>query len=217
MFDTGYLTVARLRGAPIRFHWSAPLGAVLFGGLAFVPGFWLGFLVLILSHELGHATLVSRRGLRTFSVDVHGFGGVCRYDGAATERDRAVIAWGGVLAQLLVLALTFAAVLALGEPQSAFGFDLVSALTRTNLILIGLNLLPFRPLDGAQAWRVFRRGGGSGRRERKPRGPRKEAPRRSAGPRSEDADEVVDSVRRALRDAAKDARKGDIRGGNGES
>ena len=37
-----------------------------------------------------------------------------------------------------------------GRSGAPFVVELLDALTRINLILIGLNLLPFRPLDGAE-------------------------------------------------------------------
>ena len=39
----------------MRVHWTLPVGALVFGQGRFVPGFWLGFFLLVLVHELGHA------------------------------------------------------------------------------------------------------------------------------------------------------------------
>ena len=156
MFDRGHLTLFRWQGIPIRAHWSVPVGLVLLTGLRFAPGAWLGVLSLILLHELGHAFLVRRAGLVVLSVELTGFGGVCRWTGAATARQRAAIAWGGVLAQLLVLSVAAPIWWLWGRSGAPFVVELLDALTRINLILIGLNLLPFRPLDGAEACGWFR-------------------------------------------------------------
>ena len=203
MFRTGYLTVGRLRGIPIRLHWSIPVGAFVFGRFAFVPGFWLGFFLLVLLHELGHAVLVQRYRLHVEAVEVHGLGGVCRYSGYPSPLERSVIAWGGVLAQALLLFATLATVWLLGAPASTFGRELVSAFTMTNLVLIGLNLLPVPPLDGAEAWKVF----AHWRVRRK--GAQRKLRKRSANEGKVDVevdmDEVSESVRDALRSAAKDA------------
>jgi stage IV sporulation protein FB len=156
MFETGYLQIGRLKGAPVRIHWSVVLGVLVFTGFRFAPAAWLGFVLLLLAHELGHAALVLRYRLDVVSVDVHGFGGVCRWNGVSTRWERAVIAWGGVLAQLAILALTYGVVLATGAPSSSFATELVYVFTATNLWLLLINLMPVAPLDGADAWTIVR-------------------------------------------------------------
>ena len=152
MFETGFLQIARIRGAPVRIHWSVALGALFFTGLRFEPAAWLAFLALVLIHELGHAAIVLRCGLRVVGIDVLAFGGVCRWSGDSTPLQRAVIAWGGVLAQLVLLAATWGIVLATGAPTSRFGMELVSVFTETNLWLAMVNLFSsIPPLDGATA------------------------------------------------------------------
>lgn len=156
MFNSGFLTIARFRGVPIRLHWSTAFGALLFGGLKFAPAFWVSFVVLVLVHELGHAVFVQRLGHRALSIDVTGFGGLCHWDPrGATALHAYAIAWGGVVAQagLLLLALAYRWIA--GPPQSPAGTQILSAFTHTNLWLIALNLIPVPPLDGASAWRLF--------------------------------------------------------------
>jgi len=153
---SGYLELGRLWGAPIRLHWSLPLGALVFTGLRIAPGAWLGFALLILVHELGHALAVMGAGQRVVAVDVLGIGGLCRFEGHPTLGQRVLIAWAGVLAQAALGLATLAAWRFLGPPSSDFQADLVYAFTRTNLELILLNLLPVPPLDGVEAWGVLK-------------------------------------------------------------
>lgn len=80
---SGNLTVGYVWNAPVRVHWSVLIGLVLFGG--FRPGAWIGFLVVILAHELGHAVLVRRSGLRVVAVSLHAFGGECQWLGQPTS------------------------------------------------------------------------------------------------------------------------------------
>ena len=156
LFDSGFWTPGRLGGVPIRLHWSLPVGALVFGRFDWVPGFWLGFFVLILVHELGHAFLVKRRGLSIREVRIHGMGGVCMHE-AGTRYDHAIIAWGGVLAQLLVLLVPAYLVWRfVALPPSPFLAELFSALIYTNLLLAAFNLLPVGGLDGATAWQLPR-------------------------------------------------------------
>lgn len=155
MFSTGYYTIGRFKGAPIRIHWSAPLGALFFGGFAFRPGFWLGFFVVIILHELGHAVVVKAVRQHVAGIDVIALGGVCKWSGPVTSIQRALIAWGGVWAQMLLFAAA-QITLFFWAPPTAFFADLAVVLTTTNLWLMALNLLPFRPLDGAEAWPLFK-------------------------------------------------------------
>jgi stage IV sporulation protein FB len=170
MLERGSLTLGRLWGIPIRAHWTLPIGALVFSGFRFEPGFWLGFFLLVLIHELGHAFLVKANGLRVVGIDISGFGGLCHWSGYATDRQRGAIAWGGVLAQALLLIVTFGLFMAIGRPSNAFLGELTSVFVYTNVFLIGLNLLPFPPLDGYEAWRfvgrVFR-GSRSGKKSRR--------------------------------------------------
>ncbi len=152
--DGGYLTIGRWRGVPLRMHVLTPLGALLFTGFRLEPGAWLGFLVLIVLHEMGHAAWVMRYGRRVASIDLHAYGGVCRWSGEVTGFQRSVIAWGGVMVQAMVFGLTTCAVALFGRPSGVFLRELVNVLTTTNLWLMVLNLIPLRPLDGAEAWKI---------------------------------------------------------------
>ena len=155
MFQNGYWVVGRLRGATIRLHWSILVSAVVLSRFHWSPGFFVAYPCLILIHELGHALLVWRRGHTVVGVEASGFGGVCHWNGNASPFDEALIAWGGVLAQLAVYAATQLWLAFVGEPRTEFGWQVVSALTGSNLYLIAINLLPIPPLDGARAWRIF--------------------------------------------------------------
>jgi stage IV sporulation protein FB len=177
----GYLTLGRWRGAPVRAHWTLPVGALVFGQGRFVPGFWLGFFLLVLVHELGHAIMVRRERQRVVSIDIHALGGVCRWAGDPTivsgtlkgfpnppavvrgepsspaphaSIARAWIAWGGVIAQAIALVGAYAVLAAAGPPERVFTAQLAAAFTSTNIWLIAINLIPVPPLDGAEAWKL---------------------------------------------------------------
>ena len=176
MFNEGYLRIASWRGAPIRVHWSVIPGAWIFGGFQLDAVSFAAYFLLVLLHELGHATVVRATGQDLVSVDVHALGGVCQWSGSPTARQRALIAWGGVLAQALLLAGTEIWLRVHGAPVTLDGARLVHAFTRTNINLIALNLMPVRPLDGAEAWKVF---SPLVRRVRRWRLARRPAPRRT--------------------------------------
>ena len=152
----GYWKVGTWRGIPFRVHWTTALGALIFGQFAFVPVFWLAFIVLVVVHEVGHAMVVRRLGYRVMAVELPGFGGLCRWAGSPSRGERAAVAWGGVVAQLVLLAVTVLGAAIVGPPRTSIGWQLYGAFTSTNLMIAGLNLLPFAPLDGAEAWGLVR-------------------------------------------------------------
>jgi len=148
----GWLTLGSFKGAPIRLHWSIVVGALLWSRFTFRPVMWLAFVALILVHELGHALLVLRYRLGLSEIAVHGAGGYCMHQRAGSRFEESAIAWGGVLAQLLVLLAAGVALLVLGPPATSAAADASYVLIDANLWLIAINLIPIGPLDGAKAW-----------------------------------------------------------------
>ena len=139
-----------LRLGPVQLHWSLLLGAALFCTLEPRPLLLLGYAAVLLAHVAGHALLVLGTPLSVGGVLLHGLGGELLGEGQATPLRKSVIALGGVLGQLALLGCSLLAVHALPP-------DLSEAFVRRNGILLLLNLLPVRPLDGAQAWRIIPR------------------------------------------------------------
>jgi Zn-dependent protease len=156
MLDNGYFRVGRLVGVELRFHWSVPVGALVFGSLRFEPVLWLAFMGVILVHELGHAALVKSLGFRVVAIDLTGFGGQCRWRGSANALEHAWVAWGGVLAQAGLLVSTLLTEALVGPPESGWGVLVSYGFININLWIIAMNLLPFPPLDGVRAWGLFR-------------------------------------------------------------
>ena len=61
-------------------------------------------------------------------------------------------------AQGLLLGAVSAVLAVTGRPEQPFLVGLVDILTASNLFMIGLNLFPIPPLDGARAWLLMPRG-----------------------------------------------------------
>lgn len=155
MLQHGYLRVARPWGVELRVHWTVAAGALIAARLRLDPWIWLGFLCVVLVHELGHALAVSSAGGQLVGLDCTGVGGSCRWRGAGTLVERAWVAWGGVLAQAALLAVAVASALLLGSSAGRTVAPLRYCFVEVNLALLVLNLLPVPPLDGALAWRLF--------------------------------------------------------------
>ncbi|MGZ6144365.1 MAG: hypothetical protein ACXWLM_13570 [Myxococcales bacterium] len=139
-----------LRLGPLHLHWSLLLGGALFCALQPHPLLLLGYAAVILVHVAGHALALSGTRLGVSAVMVHGLGGELLGEGETTPLRRSVIACCGVGAQLLLLggALLF---------KRALPPELFDAFVRRNGIMLLLSLIPMRPLDGAQAWRLIPR------------------------------------------------------------
>ncbi|MGE0790820.1 MAG: hypothetical protein AB7S26_34415 [Sandaracinaceae bacterium] len=188
----GYLTLGRIKGIPIRAHWTVPIGMLMFSGGRLEPALWLGVLLVIVLHELGHAFIVNRVGLVNAGIDLTGFGGMCRWMGQPTRVQRAMVAWGGVWAQLVLLAIALPIRLVLGWTGIPIVDGLLRCFTEINGIMILFNLIPFGPLDGREAWPLFRYLWEDRRRRQKYRRAAKGDPLDSPG---------AQTLREALRDA----------------
>jgi Zn-dependent protease len=162
--ENGYFKIGRFGGAPIRIHWSTPIGAIAFCGFQFTrysPAAWATFVLLILVHELGHAALVRGFRLRLAAVDVHGLGGVCHWDGSTSFVRRCLISWGGVFGQSILLAAAFVTRLLLPLPilLNPWVDQVLGTLILTNLYMMAINLVPIPGFDGAEAWKLFGKNG----------------------------------------------------------
>jgi Zn-dependent protease len=143
-----------LRLGPLRLHWSLLLGAALFCALEPRPLLLAGYAAVLAAHVLGHALATAGTPSRVEGVLLHALGGELLGEGEVAPVRRSLIALGGVAGQAALL------VLALLAPLPA---DLHDAFTRRNAILLLLNLVPIRPLDGALAWKLPRRLRAAGR------------------------------------------------------
>lgn len=151
----------RIYGADIRIHVSAWLliGIIALSTLK-TPLVALAaicaYLGLVLLHEFGHAYFAHRLGYAVHEIEIGAFHGHCLHETHGDERDDAIIAWGGVAAQLALALPIIALDLSLslrGEPVVG---GMIKILGYYSVILAVINLIPVAPLDGARAWRLPR-------------------------------------------------------------
>jgi Zn-dependent protease/CBS domain-containing protein len=147
------MTVARVRGVPVRLHVSLLLALPAFAyvaGTRLFPGQWgtafvltLGLLAGIATHEAAHVWIAREAGARPREVTLLPVGGVTSWE--RTPRDPRV-AWRIALAGPLAnFALAF---LLLGAAPA--GLPLARPLAWVNLALGVVNLLPAHPMDGGR-------------------------------------------------------------------
>lgn len=131
---------------------------IAFGGYALIFGwkFGLGFVVLLLLHELGHFLEAKREGLHPkLPVFVPFLGAYVRYTRGNPWQTARVALAGPMLGGLTALAFYLAG--------RADGSQALVALGYTGFFLNLVNLIPVGILDGGAIWRSaewLRRGGG---------------------------------------------------------
>jgi Zn-dependent protease len=125
---------------PLPGYWAAALaGAILFYGC-------------LLAHELAHAIMARRKGVKVAGITLWLFGGVSQLEGEpASAGSEALITAVGPLTSLVVAAIAYAlasVTAAAGAP--ALVSALLSWLAFLNLALGLFNLVPAFPLDGGR-------------------------------------------------------------------
>jgi Zn-dependent protease len=179
---TASLRFGRIAGIPVGANWSVLLIALLIAwSLAGrllpvqVPGldpaaYWLAgavgaglFLGSLLAHEVGHALVARRAGLRVRGITLWLLGGVAQLeDEPATPGDELRVAIVGPAVSLALAAgfgLAALALSAVGGPAVVVAIAAWLAVGNTALALF--NLLPAAPLDGGRVLRglLWRRHG----------------------------------------------------------
>lgn len=157
-----YIPVKFLKifGAPVSVHWSAL--AVM--GFLFVVSIKsplyavvtiCSYFGIILLHEAGHAYFARRMGYRVRNIQLGLIHGTCTFDAPYELREECIIAWGGVVAQLIVAIPLI--VLSLTTPlldQLPLTGPIVAYLGFLSVIFAMFNLMPVMDLDGVKAWQL---------------------------------------------------------------
>lgn len=158
----GYFLLGRVTvlGARLHVHWSAvAVAGVMLGVWHRQPAYAIEAIAcyfgLILLHEAGHAAMALRLGYRAPDIHLSMIHGLCAYDAPGTPRHEALVAWGGVLAQLAVALPLLALAQVPAIASLSFMGTLVAVFGYFSLAMVALNLVPARGLDGAKAWRLL--------------------------------------------------------------
>jgi stage IV sporulation protein FB len=151
--------VMKLRGVDVYVHWTVfAIGALMIYAAIRQPWVTLAvgmsWLALMLLHESGHMVAAQRKSCGVESIELYPIFGLCRFQAPWSRFDHCVIAWGGVIAQMIVAIPVVMALSAFGvsrfEPINAILF----VLGPYSVLLAIFNLLPIGRFDGAVAWRI---------------------------------------------------------------
>lgn len=182
------IPLGRIRGIPIGAHWSVLVILALVADMlatSILPAtvkhestasYWtvgllvaVAFLLSLMAHEVAHAVVARRSGVKVNSITLWMLGGVTALDGEPPDaRSDLRIALVGPAVSGVCAVLAAAAALAmnvLGAPSVFAGGFLW--LSFTNVLLAVFNLLPGAPLDGGRVVRalIWRRTGDRDRAE----------------------------------------------------
>jgi stage IV sporulation protein FB len=154
-------------GIPIRIHLTFVLLLVWFGYHSSKSGnrlLWsLAYLLLVFCcvvlHELGHAAMARRFGVRTREIVLYPIGGIARLEAIPPGQAELLIALAGPAVNIgLALSLALVAIVAdaplVWSGQLLEPADLLPGLFVLNLILFLFNLVPAFPMDGGRVLRA---------------------------------------------------------------
>lgn len=166
MMNTPSLLSFRAFGIPIEVGTTALL---LIGFLALsygragssglVAGAVYGLVLLgsIFVHELGHALVGARLGLKPRRIVLHGFGGFCEYGRPPGPKEGVIASLAGPAAGLALGVVCFVVYIAVGSGLPPHVEGLLASAVFINVFWSVFNLLPMFPLDGGQVlWYALR-------------------------------------------------------------
>jgi len=140
-------------------HWSVfAIAAVMLLGAIENPittlvgiACWMGVLLL---HECGHMVAAQQRGSHVFEIRLYPIFAITRFETPWSRFDHTIIAWGGVIAQVIVAVPVLLWIGFLGYTPFNVANEVLTLFGFFSLAIALFNLLPLRGLDGAIAWQI---------------------------------------------------------------
>lgn len=167
--SSGSVGSIRLMGVPIRLHFTfillliclAVIGLSSNQSPASYALFVLAVIASVLLHELAHAFVGLRHGIRTIEIVMYPIGGVARLERPPTPWEEFWMALTGPFVNLAIAGGIFIFLhshhriinlFALTQPSDS---NLLDRIALANVVLGGFNLLPAFPMDGGHILRAI--------------------------------------------------------------
>jgi Zn-dependent protease len=160
-----------LLGVPVRLHFTfilmvlfilvSLLGSARSGGNYAV--FLLGSLLSVLLHEMGHALMAARFGVKTVEIVMFPIGGLSRMERNLRPTAEVWVSLAGPLVNLILAGLIFgylvathqAAPVSIADIMRPSDKSVLALLLYGNVMLAVFNLLPAFPMDGGRLLRAL--------------------------------------------------------------
>ena len=162
--QTGTVGMGSVFGVPIRLHFTFLLLLVLLAAFGFngtesgvMHVLYLGMLFLsVLLHEIGHAVVSTRFGIRTVEIVVFPIGGIARLERQPKPKEELWIALAGPMVNLIIAVSLFVYIgntRGIGAILQPTDTNLTERIAYGNLALAVFNMLPAFPMDGGRVMR----------------------------------------------------------------
>jgi Zn-dependent protease len=149
--------LGRVVGVEVYADWSlVALAAVLLPAAATwleaTAPVLLAYVAVLVVHEVGHAIVARSQGCEVDAIEIRAVHGFTSFSIPSRRRSAILIAWGGVIAQMIIAVPACVLLYArreagLGAVQLGLG-----VLGPWSVAMAALNLLPLPGLDGREAW-----------------------------------------------------------------
>ena len=160
--------IGTLLGIPIRIHATFVFLLVWLGMSAAASSrdvpveivFVLALFACVVLHELGHAAMARRFGVRTREIVLYPFGGVAWLEQIPGGRAELLIALAGPAVNVVIAGVCALALVAFSLPhpfQQTLPWErsgMVQKLLSANVLLVLFNLIPAFPMDGGRVLRA---------------------------------------------------------------
>lgn len=154
-------------GVPVRFHftfWLIVVSLIVFGArgkqsAAAMTLYIVAIFGSVLLHELGHALVARRYGIRTLEIVMLPIGGLARLERQPKAAEELWVALAGPMVNLVIAGLIYLWLFVSGAPLAPENWteandrSLLPMIATANLVLAGFNLLPAFPMDGGRIMR----------------------------------------------------------------
>ena len=171
--SSGTVQAFRILGVPVRLHFTfvlllvflivTDLGRVSSGAYAL---FLLGLFASVLLHEMAHAVVAGRFGVRTLEIVMYPIGGISRMERTLRPKEEM---WVSLAGPFMNLTLAVGLLGLAGATHQSFPTkfaDLINDIAQpseavvgrlgfANMLLALFNLLPAFPMDGGRALRAM--------------------------------------------------------------
>ncbi|MBW8756399.1 MAG: ATP-dependent Clp protease adaptor ClpS [Burkholderiales bacterium] len=152
----GFVRVARVGGASLDLHWSCFVGGVVLSAAGeYRPDLMLplmiGYILVVLVHELWHALAARALGLTVYGIRLRGLGGHCITGLPLGARATIILFSAGLLAQAVLFAATLGARSQMGGPEGRTLGAFIVAFTLGNALAFVSSLVPWTSRDGLRS------------------------------------------------------------------